>query len=82
MRRTAIVMMQILQIGTQRTTRTDLELPLNIAADRIIEAIAEAYRLGTPAQYLMCEDPIVLIKGKKTLGEFGVHDGSMIKYIY
>ena len=82
MKKSAIIMLQIVQASTKRVMEQDLEVPVDIAAERVIAAIAKAYQLGPPAAYLMCETPIVLIRGGKTLAEYGVHDGSTIRYIY
>ena len=75
-------MLQIMQASTKRVMEQDLEVPVDIAAERVIAAIAKAYHLGPPAGYLTCENPIALIRGGKTLAEYGVHDGSTIRYIY
>ena len=77
MKKTAIVRLQIPSKGIKK----DVELPLNIAAERVIAAIAEAYQLGTPATCLFCEDPIAMVSGKMSVGEFGMHDGTTVKYI-
>lgn len=82
MKKSAIIMLQIVQVSTKRVIEQDLEVPVDIAAERVIAAIAKAYHLGPPTTYLMCENPIVLIRGGKTLAEYGVHDGSTIRYIY
>lgn len=76
MKKTAIVILNIPQKGILK----DLELPVNISAERVVEAIVQTYNLGK-ISHLLCENPIVLIGGKKTLGELGVHDGSVIKCI-
>ncbi len=62
-----------------------LEIPLNTTANEIIIALNEAYDLGIDISdmkkcYLQCENPIVLLKGNKTLNEFGVRNGSIIYY--
>lgn len=76
MKKTAIVILNIPQKGILK----DIEVPVNISADRVVEAIAQIYKLEKTSQ-LLCENPIVLIGGKRTLGELGVHDGSVIKCI-
>ena len=82
MKKTAIVMLQIVQASTKRTVEADLEVPVDIAAERVIMAIARAYHLGSPTTYLTCENPLALIRGNKTLAEYGVHDGSTVRYVY
>lgn len=76
MKKTAIVILNI----PQKDILKDIELPLNISAERVVEAVVQIYKLKE-ISHLLCENPIVLIGGKKTLGELGVHDGSVIKCI-
>lgn len=64
---------------------TDIEIPLDITGNELIIALNEAYRLGINTDnmkecYLKCEDPIVLIKGIKTLEEYGIRTGSILRY--
>lgn len=56
----------------------DLEVPLNISANELIKAIRTVYCLE--GDYLKCENPIALLRGNKTLAEYGLHDGSMVIY--
>ncbi len=75
----AIVIFQI----PQRRFCCDLDIPLFITADELVDALNEAYQLGIhrdrpQEQYLRAEDPIALIRGSATLEELGVHHGSMI----
>ncbi len=65
----------------------DLELPLDITASELIHALNEAYSLGVPAEslgecYLKAENPIALIRGGKTLGAFGIHNGTKLTFDY
>ena len=76
MKKTAIVILSI----PSKCILKDVELPMNISADRVIEAIAQVYKVDK-ISHLICENPIALINGKKTLGELGIHDGSVIKYV-
>lgn len=65
--------------------RVDLEVPLNITAVELIQALNSAYSLGIAQDklgesYLKCENPIALLRGNKTLGEMGIHNGSKISF--
>ncbi len=64
----------------------DLDIPLDISANELIIALNEAYELGIDLSnvrkcYLKSENPIALLRGNKTLDEFGIHHGSIIYYI-
>ena len=61
----------------------DLEVPLSITANELVVALNEAYGLGLDTDsmaecYLKAENPIVLLKGNRTLEEFGIRNGSLI----
>ena len=63
----------------------DLEIPLNISANELVIALNTAYELGIDTSdikscYLKAERPIVLLKGNKTLAEFGIRNGSVINF--
>lgn len=61
----------------------DLEIPLIISANELVEALNTAYELGIDVSdikncYLKSENPIALLKGNKTLAEYGIRNGSVI----
>lgn len=61
----------------------DLEIPLAISANELVEALNTAYELGIDVSdikncYLKSENPIALLKGNKTLAEYGIRNGSVI----
>lgn len=63
----------------------DLEVPLWISANDFVEALNTAYKLNIEVSdikncYLKSENPIALLKGNKTLAEFGIRDGSVINF--
>lgn len=63
----------------------DLEVPLDITATELIQALDSAYALGVAQDrlgecYLKCENPIALLRGNKTLEEMGIHNGSRISF--
>ena len=76
---TAIVMFKMIR----KNLSLDLEIPLNISANELVEALNTAYDLGIDVSdikncYLKSENPIALLKRNKTLFEFGLRDGSVI----
>lgn len=77
----AIVIFNIIQ----RKFTIDLEIPLNISANELVIALNTAYSLGIDTTnikncYLKAENPTVLLKGNKTLAEFGLRNGSIINF--
>lgn len=71
---------------TKQNFQTDLEIPLDISANDLVIALNSAYSLGINLSdinncYLKCERPIALLKGNKTLADFGVRNGSEIFYL-
>lgn len=63
----------------------DLEVPLNITATDLVVALNTAYGLGIDTTnikscYLKAENPITLLRGNKTLAEYGIRNGSIINY--
>lgn len=78
---TAIV---IFRIEKQNMT-ADLEVPLFITANELVMALNNAYDLQIDTSdikncYLKAENPIALLRGNKTLEEFGVRNGTVIYY--
>ena len=78
---TAIVIFHI----TKRKMSVDLEIPLNITANELVLALNTAYELGINTSdikncYLKAENPIALLKGNKTLADYGLRNGSDIYY--
>lgn len=77
----AIVILNI----TKRNFTADLEIPLEISANELVIALNTAFELGIDTSnikncYLKAENPIALLKGNKTLAEFGIRNGSIINY--
>ncbi len=72
-------------VARNKNISCDIEVPLDITANDLIVGLNEAYNLGIDLSdirqcYMSCENPVVLIKGKRLLGEYGVRDGSLITY--
>ena len=66
--------------------RTDVDLPLNITANEAIIGLNQAFGLGMDTSdlsrcFLRTENPIALLKGNRTLEEFGPRDGTVIHVI-
>lgn len=69
----------------RKNTSVDLEVPLEISANELVTALNTAYDLGIDMTdikncYLKAEKPIALLRGNKTLREFGIRSGSIINY--
>lgn len=78
---TAIIIFNIIK----RNFTVDLEVPLDISANDLVNALNTAYDLGIDTSdmkncYLKMEDPISLLKGNKLLADFGMRNGSVINY--
>ena len=78
---TAIIIFNIVR----RDMTVDLEIPLHISANELVIALNAAYNLGIDTSdmkncYLKAENPIALLRGNKTLAEFGLRNGSVINY--
>ena len=72
-------------IDKRRRINVDLDIPLDITANDLIAALNKMYGLGIDTEnmkdcYLKSEDPIVLIKGSRTLADFGIRTGSIIRH--
>ena len=69
----------------KRNFSVDLEIPLHITANELVLALNAAYELSIDTSdikncYLKAERPIALLRGNKTLAEFGVRDGTVIYF--
>lgn len=78
---TAVVVLKLLK----RNQSVDLEVPLFITANELVTALNTAYELNIDLSdikncYLKAENPIALLKGNKSLSEFGLRNGSIINY--
>ena len=70
---------------TKRKIVKDIEIPLYITANELVVALNEAYDLKSDTSnvkncYLKAEKPIALLRGNKTLEEFGVRNGTVIYF--
>ncbi len=77
----AIIIFNILNRGFS----VDLEVPLDISGNDLTIALNQAYQLGIDTTdvkncYLKAENPIALLRGNKTLKEYGIRNGSVINF--
>ena len=75
----------IFKIVNKNITK-DVEIPLDISANELVIALNEAYELGIDTNdvkqcYLKSERPIALIKGSKSLKEYGLRNGTVIYFM-
>lgn len=78
---TAIVMLRL----HKRKVAVDIEVPLHITANELVVALNTAYELGIDTSdikncYLKAECPIALLRGNKTIAEYGICCGSIINF--
>ena len=63
----------------------DLEVPLDLTANELCSVLFEKYlpkRYGDMrSYYLKAERPIALLRGERTLREYGIRDGSAINIV-
>ena len=69
----------------KRRFSVDLDIPLDISANDLVNALNAAYVLGIDTTdikncYLKAERPISLLKGNKELSDFGVRNGTEIYF--
>lgn len=76
-----IVTINLLKSGESH----DLEVPLDISANELCSALFQVYlpdQLEDMQQYyLRTERPIALLRGERTLREYGIRDGSAINIL-
>lgn len=74
----AIITVNLIKQGLSK----DLEVPLDISANELCEALFHQYYPGQEGDaeqfFLRSERPIALLRGEKTLREYGIRDGSVI----
>ncbi len=81
MKNTAVVVFKI----HTRNFSVDLEVPLHITANELVVALNSAYELGIDTSdikncYLKAEKPIALLRGNRSLEEYGIRNGSIINF--
>ena len=81
MEKTATIIFKI----WKRNDSYDIEVPLYITANELFIGLNAAFDLGRKTDnvaenYLKSENPFALLRGNKTLLEYGIHDGTIINY--
>ena len=66
-------------------TTVDIEIPLDITAAELVIGLNSAYDLGIDTTdikncYMKAENPSALLRGNKTLAQYGIRNGSIINY--
>lgn len=69
----------------RRNISVDLEIPLDITAMELVIGLDNTYELGVDVSnikncYLKAENPIALLRGSKTLKQYGIRTGSVIYF--
>ncbi len=72
-------------ISHRKRVNVDLEIPLDITANELIDALNKAYDLEIDTDnmkecYLKAEDPLILLKGSRQLKDFGIRTGTILRY--
>jgi len=79
MEKRAIVTLNLIR----RRETYDIDVPLDINASELLEGLNSAFNLGVDVTdsancYVKAENPIALLHGRRTLGEYGIMNGSII----
>ncbi len=69
-----------------RNKKVNLDVPLDMTANELVLALNEAYDLRIDTSdikncFLRSENPIALLKGYRTLREFGIINGSEVLFL-
>ena len=72
-------------VMVKKGTVVELDIPLGMTANELVIALNSAYQLDIDVGilkncYFQSENPIALLRGNKTLEEFGIRDGSRIYF--
>ncbi len=67
----------------QKGTTMDIEVPLTITANELVQALHQTFGLQMDTNnmtecFLKTEHPIALIRGSRTLQEYGLRNGTVI----
>lgn len=81
MKDTAVILLRFKK--DKEIIERDVRVPLDISANQLVVALNAAYSLEIDVDdyrkcYLRCERPITLLRGERSLREFGVCNGTLI----
>jgi len=62
----------------KKNIKIDVDLPLDITVNELIIGLNEGFQLGISKCYLKTENPIALLKGNKSIAEYGMRNGTTI----
>ncbi|WP_033165573.1 EsaB/YukD family protein [Clostridium sp. KNHs205] len=67
----------------KKNIKIDVDLPLDITVNELIIGLNEGFQLGINTGdlskcYLKTENPIALLKGNKSIAEYGMRNGTTI----
>lgn len=67
----------------KKNTKIDVDIPLDITVNELIIGLNEGFQLGLNIGdlskcYLKTENPIALLKGNKSIAEYGLRNGTTI----
>ncbi|MDR1797995.1 MAG: EsaB/YukD family protein [Clostridiales Family XIII bacterium] len=73
----------LLQIPA-KNIETDIEVPVFISAEELLGGLNTAFDLGVDMGnaaecFLRTENPIALLRGSKTLSEYGIRNGTVLR---
>ena len=57
-----------------------LMVPLSITARQLIRGLKIGFGLESSQEVLSAENPMVLLRGQRTLGEYGIRNGTWLKW--
>ncbi|WP_455716554.1 EsaB/YukD family protein [Anaerosporobacter sp.] len=76
----------IIQLRLWKKNKTiDVSVPCDLSVNELIIALNEAFHLNINSNdlsqcYLQTENPIALLKGNRSIEEYGLHNGSIINF--
>lgn len=76
---TVTVILRIPSIDIQKELDIQKNMPVNELAKAIYSIYFGNVEENEQNYYLKCENPIALLRGSKTIEEYGLYDGSIIE---
>lgn len=68
----------------EKKIEQDIEVPSDLTATELLTALNQGFRLGIDQEdlrncYVKSENPIALLRGSRTLEEYGLRNGSIVR---